>query len=916
MGIQTNGRKRLVILTLVVTLSLVSGAESLRAAIQEIDLPGEVDGTLGAGEDAFPFFAAAGTMIKVTVDADAPPQVSVLICGPDGGTVDGLVTKLNGDRVEIAGALPVGGMHTIVVAAKNGASGAYRMYAKGKSPSAIRGTAEMTTSGEQTISFVAVEGTALSSIKIKRTSDTLDLVREGTLEGPSGTVALGRQKAKGKSLVASRAILPVSGTYRFRFTPDGTGSYKYKVKLKAPRSSRSSHALPTTGQAWPQNGPGVSVSVSAPPNGTHFVADDRPWVVAVLNDDSGNPLTLEDLSTANLYMYGPQNQALTTTAVGLLRASTDRNARPHHYIDLKNNTDVVRFGNVVAYPLSAVTDELPGTYTATLWSRLSADNLQQWMPAADCQIKTPDPEAQIVEREMCGSCHEGAESGKYYLHHIDPGYSPTGNHSLDAWPVRTCKSCHNQDGYAGYNNGTGSGDGNVDRTPDPIIRRVHGVHMGADLQNPFNNDPDNGDFSDYIHVEFPADVRDCTRCHVDDRWKTMPARLACGACHDNIWFGDPVGMPATAEAHPGGPQADDAQCSTCHTPESPGASPITEAHFFEYVQEYTVTLTLSDPANGEYYVSGETPTLAIGITDKATGTTVDPNTITRSDWSRVRLQVSGPRARTFPVLTSAAADNSLSGSTSYIYNDLRVQDDPLDEDPRLSRSATAMTYQLSDVDGLSPGTFTVFVQARRVTSPSSISVINFQVGTATVEPQIATNCADCHGKTNMHGSYPFALAPDICKNCHDYDRQLEGMTSWDERQWGFGAAPLSRRVHGLHFGHYLDKPEDIHGEEDAEHYSGIIFPQDIRNCTKCHAESSTWTQKPARLACLACHDSDQAQLHGMLMTFDPTPDDPWSGDEEESCTVCHGDHAGFAPSVVHNVWEPYAPPYRREAEDD
>jgi nitrate/TMAO reductase-like tetraheme cytochrome c subunit len=39
------------------------------------------------------------------------------------------------------------------------------------------------------------------------------------------------------------------------------------------------------------------------------------------------------------------------------------------------------------------------------------------------------------------------------------------------------------------------------------------------------------------------------------------------------------------------------------------------------------------------------------------------------------------------------------------------------------------------------------------------------------------HCVDCHGETNMHGSYPFFLSPDRCKSCHDYDNQLEGRTS-------------------------------------------------------------------------------------------------------------------------------------------
>jgi hypothetical protein len=38
---------------------------------------------------------------------------------------------------------------------------------------------------------------------------------------------------------------------------------------------------------------------------------------------------------------------------------------------------------------------------------------------------------------------------------------------------------------------------------------------------------------------------------------------------------------------------------------------------------------------------------------------------------------------------------------------------------------------------------------------------------------------------------------------------------------------------------------------------------------------------------MGCHDSDPAKAHMKQQTWDPTPLDPWSGDEEESCQACH-----------------------------
>jgi hypothetical protein len=38
---------------------------------------------------------------------------------------------------------------------------------------------------------------------------------------------------------------------------------------------------------------------------------------------------------------------------------------------------------------------------------------------------------------------------------------------------------------------------------------------------------------------------------------------------------------------------------------------------------------------------------------------------------------------------------------------------------------------------------------------------------------------------------------------------------------------------------------------------------------------------------MGCHDGDAAMTHMKLNTDDPTPFDPWSGDESEACKTCH-----------------------------
>src|SRR5262249_27866730 len=236
-------------------------------------------------------------------------------------------------------------------------------------------------------------------------------------------------------------------------------------------------------------------------------------------------------------------------------------------------------------------------------------------------------------------------------------------------------------------------------------------------------------------------------------------------------------------------------------------------------------------------------------------------------------------------------------------NDLRPVIDPLDyADPMVTRTTSNILYQLDDVAGLTPGTYGIYAyhlpvtnKVPGITNLTGLGQINFQVGTATPEKKIATGCMDCHGDTIFHlyegPIHAAAFDTDYCKACHDYGHPNTGdmfknqggtsLNGWS----GFGAMPISRRVHGVHRGNYLEHREEIYANATVDTFGHIIFPQDIRNCTKCHAETDTWKQKPSRITCLACHDSDDAKTHGLLMTYIPDPSDPYGPKAQESCEV-------------------------------
>ncbi len=223
-------------------------------------------------------------------------------------------------------------------------------------------------------------------------------------------------------------------------------------------------------------------------------------------------------------------------------------------------------------------------------------------------------------------------------------------------------------------------------------------------------------------------------------------------------------------------------------------------------------------------------------------------------------------------------------------------------DPKAARTTANITYQLDPIDDLKAGTYIASVEiadggridANNYRTPT-VARTTFQVKTATVELPPAGNCDSCHQNAAgqglvfdpaRHQKILNDSAIDQCGACHDYQPQNATGATFT------GAVPISRRIHAVHNGSELFYPVTTvaHADEPVGRAWDIKFPQDIRNCESCHQQGSTsgsWAVQPDRLACGGCHDSDAATAHLRLQTYDPTPADPWSGDEVESCGTCH-----------------------------
>jgi OmcA/MtrC family decaheme c-type cytochrome len=181
----------------------------------------------------------------------------------------------------------------------------------------------------------------------------------------------------------------------------------------------------------------------------------------------------------------------------------------------------------------------------------------------------------IVKTARCNECHGTLQA---HDQRIETKY---------------CVTCHNRGTTANGKTGTQpSGD-----TPVDFRVLIHKLHNAPELPSVLGpdkilNTADDGDYgiigfsgtlTSFKDVEFPQNNTNCVKCHGNgtdpetpqgDNWKNRPNMYACGACHDNVYFGATTTNTDQTVAHKDftvvgvavGPLTDNSQCATCHTP--------------------------------------------------------------------------------------------------------------------------------------------------------------------------------------------------------------------------------------------------------------------------------------------------------------------------------------------------------------
>lgn len=177
------------------------------------------------------------------------------------------------------------------------------------------------------------------------------------------------------------------------------------------------------------------------------------------------------------------------------------------------------------------------------------------------------------------------------------------------------------------------------------------------------------------------------------------------------------------------------------------------------------------------------------------------------------------------------------------------------------------------------------------------------------------SCNGCHDPLEAHGGQRRAV--ELCVTCHT--PQLFDPDSEDTANPGaMNPLDMATMTHRIHQGAHLPSLEaaqaagivgakyHVFGYQGREHVygrtlpdntdagtlpqlAGVLFPQDTRNCTTCHAdgaESDRWTSTVTRAACSGCHDAtwfgDPGSTPAGMTNHTPGP-----YADDSLCASCH-----------------------------
>ena len=468
---------------------------------------------------------------------------------------------------------------------------------------------------------------------------------------------------------------------------------------------------------------------------------------------------------------------------------------------------------------------------------------------------------------------------------------------------------------------------------------AHKIHMGSSLPSVVGTATTKGVpyqiagymnfITDFSTVVDPATVQRCEVCHSQTTgaaqataFMTMPSRVACGSCHDDVNF-------ATGANHPGGFQPDDTQCHNCHVPQG-------ELPFDASIQGAHVTASdtaLTYPQNPDTLITGDAIVIT-GITNTLAGekpvvkfTIKDTkgNVLKMSDLEDLGFTMAGPT--TDYGYTSFGSDVTTPGIVS--------------EDGTVATcdSSSNCTYTfLHAIPAKATGTYAIAVESERlenilsgtnsaqqVESGTQNQVVYFSVdGSPVVDRRTVVtqaNCNQCHVHVTGHGAR--RNDPEYCIMCHN-----PSLTDSATRAQSTVPAILAQPAQSLNFNFMIHRIHTgvnlaaqgasyimITHNGRVDDFSGTLYPVmygdgttgDTQICSMCHVNNSEanlpiglnlvtnpqyWinpTVQPVSSSCSGCHASKAEAAHFLANT----------DSLGESCTTCHAAGAQLAVDSVH-----------------
>jgi len=192
------------------------------------------------------------------------------------------------------------------------------------------------------------------------------------------------------------------------------------------------------------------------------------------------------------------------------------------------------------------------------------------------------------------------------------------------------------------------------------------------------------------------------------------------------------------------------------------------------------------------------------------------------------------------------------------------------------------------------------------------------------------SCSGCHaGKVLAHGS---RKDPQYCVTCHTDQIKFSFSQEASSTNGGLTLTGTTRQttavvdgralgnfpnmLHHIHMGEELVKQGYFFNASSEGKFNDVKYPQDQRNCVKCHDGSATavnktangdnWKNVPSRLACGACHDGINFATGGGINLSGSYAGHIGGAKADDSlCTVCHS--ANDIATVYHVAVTPIAP---------